>query len=560
MRLELVGCRSVNNVVDITNYILFTYGEPLHAFDLDLLKGDMICVRRAGNNEKIITIDGDEKQLNGDILVIADEDKPVAVAGVMGGKPSEVTQHTGNILLEAAVFDPILIRHGRRALGLQSESSYRFERGVDLGMVGPASDEAARMLQDICGGNLVLARDSARPKTKSRSIIFDVRDCEKFLGVAMAPPKIKNFLTHLGFSVKTKSKTSLSVGVPSHRPDVKAAVDLDEEVARIYGFQNLPTTLPAVKPRIPEFQERDAILLIKNILTGLGLQEVITYSLIDRGSLQGFFPADAAIAIANPLSSEQEILRPTLMPSLSATVAYNLQHKEPYISIFEIAKVYREAGKERYSLGIAFCGMRTLWFGPQSPHINDKAGFLHLRGVLDILFRRLGLLSPVESCHFAPARSPDEYMVQVQKKTLEVGLLKRLSREIVNRLDIKHREVFLAEIDLEKIVPRIKRVKSVQPPVRYPGITRDIRFDVPKGKTFETISQVIVSNGADLLERVDLIEYATDKKSYVSDGCDGWLVSCLYCSCERTLTDSEVNTVHTQIIKALQEKLGATIR
>jgi phenylalanyl-tRNA synthetase beta chain len=557
-RLELVGCRSINNVVDITNYVLFTYGEPLHAFDLDALKGDMICVRRAKDREKIITIDGDEKKLNGDILVIADQDKPVAVAGVMGGKASEVTEATRNVLLEAAVFDPVLIRRGRRALGLQSESSYRFERGVDSGIVEPASAEAVRLLQDICTGSCVLAKASQRPREKSKSITLDTCDSERFLGVDIGMPRIKSILSHLGFSPKVKNKTRLSVGVPSHRPDVSAAVDLLEEVARIYGFQNFPATLPAVKPKIPEFQERDAVLLIKNILTGLGLQEVITYSLIDRGSLEGFFPQEEAIAIANPLSSEQEILRPTLMPSLSAAVAYNLQQKAPYISIFEIAKTYREAGKEGYSLGIAFCGVRTLWFGPQSPHINDQAGFLHLKGVLEVLFRRLGLQSKGEFCYFAPAQSPDEYIVQAQNKNMTVGVLKRLPKGILDRLDIKHREVFLAEVDLEKIIPRIQRVKPVHPPARYPGITRDISFHTPEKITFERISEEITNNGGSLLQEVKMTDYYSGEQ--IPPGRKGWLVSCFYCSAERTLTDSEVNTIHTRVTQALQEKLGAKIR
>lgn len=557
-RLELVGCRSINNVVDITNYVLFTYGEPLHAFDLDALKGDTICVRRARDKEKITTIDAEVKELNDNILVIADHDSPVAVAGVMGGKPTEVTEKTRNILLEAAVFDPVVIRRGRRALGLQSESSYRFERGVDFGIVDSASSAAWGLLQDICGGSLVLAGESRRPKTKSKTIALDIRDCKRFLGVVIGASKIKSILTHLGFSVKAKSKTRLSVGVPSHRPDVCAAVDLLEEVARIYGFEKIPTTLPAVKPRIPEFQERDAVLLIKNILTGLGLQEVITYSLIDRRALAGFFSEEEAIAIANPLSSEQAILRPTLMPNLSAAVAYNLQQKAPYISIFEIAKTYRDGGNEKYSLGIAFCGARTLWFGPQSPQINDQAGFLHLKGVLEVLFRRLGLQSKGEPCRFAPTKNPNEYILQVPGKTITVGVLKRLPGEILDRLDIKHREVFLAEVDLEKIIPCIQRVKPVQPPARYPGITRDISLSLPQEVSFEKISQVISNNGGELLQEVKMSDYYTGK--HIPAGHKGLTVSCLYCSFERTLTDAEVNTIHTQVIKALQDKLGATIR
>jgi phenylalanyl-tRNA synthetase beta chain len=426
-------------------------------------------------------------------------------------------------------------------------------------MVEPASREATSLLLEICGGQRVLAKSSLRPKEKSKTITLDMRDSKRFLGVDIAMPKIKSILSGLGFSCKAKSTKRLSVGIPSHRSDVAVAVDLMEEIARIYGFEKIPTTLPAVKPRVAEFQERDAVLLIKNILVGLGLQEVITYSLIERGKLEGFLQAgQETIAIANPLISEQEILRPTLMSSLSGAVAYNLQQKAPYISIFEIAKIYREGGKEGYNLGIAFCGARSLWFGPQSAHISDQAGFLHLKGVLEVLFRRLGLQSQQEFCHFAPGQGPGEYNVQVQNKTIAAGRLKRLPKEILDKLDIKHREVFLAEIDLEKIIPRIQRVKPVQPPARYPGITRDISLSLPREITFEKISQEIRNNGGDLLQEVEMTDYYTGK--HIPAGHKGLTVSCLYCSAERTLTDVEVNAIHAQVTKALQEKLGATIR
>jgi phenylalanyl-tRNA synthetase beta chain len=558
-RLELVGCRSINNVVDITNYILFTYGEPLHAFDLDALKGDTIIVRRAKDKEKITTIDGDEKQLNGDILVIADQNHPVAVAGVMGGKLSEVTEKTSNILLEAAVFDPVLIRRGRRALGLQSESSYRFERGVDLGMVELSSHVAIDLMQQTCGGQCVLAKSSSPPKEKPKTITLDTSDSKRILGLDITTAKIKSLLSRLGFLVKTKNKKCLSVSIPSYRPDVSLAIDLMEEIARIYGYENIPTTVPVVKPTIPEFQERDAVLLIKNILTGLGLQEVITYSLIDRRMLEGFSRAEEeAIVIANPLSSEQEILRPTLLPSLAGTVAYNLQQKQPYISIFEIAKTYTGSGKEGYSLGLAFCGERTLWFGPQYPHINDQVGFLHLKGVLEILCQRLGLQSKPEVCHFTPAQNPDEYIVQVQNKTMAVGILKRLPRDILDRLEIKHREVFLAEVDLEKVIPHIRRVRPIHAPARYPGITRDISLSLPQGISFASIQQEILNHGGKLLQEVSMTDYYTGEP--IPPGHKGLTVSCLYSSAERTLTDAEVNTLHAQMVKALQENLQATIR
>ena len=285
-RLELIGCRSVNNIVDITNYILFELGQPLHAFDLDKLSQNEIKVRRAKAEEKIVTIDGVARVLSQEVLVIADAHKLIAIAGIMGGKETEVTPKTRNILLESAVFNPMLVRRAKQKLGLQSESAYRFERGVDLEAVNSAALAAGELILKLASGEPSDSVSLGSSKRIHPVINLDVIYLNKLLGTAIPILKVKQILNRLGLVVKTKSKNILMVNVPSFRQDLRLPVDLVEEVARIYGYDEIPQTLPAVKPSRKVSDQQDAVSGIKNILSSLGLDEAITYSLVDRELLK----------------------------------------------------------------------------------------------------------------------------------------------------------------------------------------------------------------------------------------------------------------------------------
>ena len=555
-RLELVGCRSVNNIVDITNYILFELGEPLHAFDLDKLSPDEIIVRRAVKGEKIITIDAQQRMLDPDILVIADKERPVAIAGVMGAKDTEVTESTKNVLLEAAVFNPIIVRRARQSLGIESESAYRFERGIDLEMVEDASLRATGLIQELAGGRCVLIKSSGKPKTKSKSISLDTSTVEKILGADIAPVRIKQILNNLEFKTKTKVKNNFKVQVPSHRQDVNLEIDLIEEIARIFGYEFIPTSLPAVVPQVSVSRTQDSIFLIKNILAGMGLNEVITYGLIDKELLRSFGREGGsdAIEILNPLSKEQEILRPALIPSLARCVAYNLNQKQGYINIFEIAKVFsgtEQEPEEKLTLGIALCGMRSLWV--DQGHIQDKAGFLHLKGILEALLERLGIKK--EECAFI---SKNSYEFEAYVKEVKIGVLKKLERAILDRLDIKNKEVFIAEIALEKVFPYIQINKRFIPLARYPGVSRDISLVLKEDIPVEEVIKLIGQRGGELLQEVETADYYKGKQ--IPAGYKGLTISCLYRSDERTLTEAEINPVHTLICDMLSERFDAKIR
>jgi phenylalanyl-tRNA synthetase beta chain len=555
-RLELVGLRSVNNVVDITNYILLEYGEPLHAFDLDKLIGDSILVRRAKQNEKIITIDGIQRALDIKTLVIADQNRAVALAGVMGGKDTEVSEQTKNVLLEAAIFNPIIIRRGRQALGLQSESAYRFERGIDREVVEKASGRASQLIEELASGECILIKSLGLSKPAKKTLNLDLLTVNKTLGVNIPCAKVKQIMDHLGFQAKQKRKNVFAVTVPSFRQDVGSEIDMIEEIARVYGYENIPMTLPAIKAYVTPREAKDSISFIKNMLIGLGLNEVMTYSLIDKGLLRdfGLEVGPEIVEILNPLSKEQETLRPTLMPSLARCVAFNLNQKQEYINIFEIANVFSARGletQEQLSLGFAFCGSRPFW--TNRGRIQDGAGFLHLKGVIENLFLRLGVKT--EEFNIAEKNS-FEFCVSIGG--VGVGVLRKLEEAILDKLGIKNKDVFAAEINLDKLINLVKLDKKFSPLPKFPGVTRDISLVLKEGVPAEQVLRIARQKGEKLLQGVAVTDYYKGKQ--IEKAFKGLTVSCYYCSPERTLTEEEINPIHAGIVGALEEELSAKIR
>lgn len=552
IRLELIGCRSINNVVDITNYILFTFGEPLHAFDLDKLSPGEIIVRRPKAGEKLTTIDMQERNLLPETLLIADKQKPVAVAGVMGGKDTEVTEATRNILLEAAIFDPVIIRRSRQRLGLQTDSSYRFERGVDSDTVAAASSAVAGLILELCGGKLISAHSAGVAMQKKTSISLDAARLNEILGSGIASSRIIKILESLGFKVKTKSKGTFTVIVPRQRQDVLSEIDLVEEVARIYGYEHIPKSEPALTAKLKENSARDLVGQVKNILVGLGLNEVITYSLVDHDLLTGF-SGHEPLAILNPLSKDQEVLRPTLISSLAKSVSFNLNQKQEYVNLFEVASLFlNESGKpkEELYLGIALCGTRSLFL--EQGLVKEEAGFLHLKGILEALFGRFG----IKDYGFTAKEDPATINLYVQQEN--IGRMLKLSEALKERLDIKNKEVFLLELSLEKLFRFSVPEKKFTPLPKYPGITRDISFILKEDTAVEEVLVAVRNQGQPLLSEVRIADYYKGKQ--IPASFRGLTLSCIYRSPERTLTEAEVNPVQGEISALLSERFGAKIR
>lgn len=545
-RLELVGCRSVNNVVDITNYVLFELGEPLHAFDLDKLEPGAIVVRRAAAQEEFVAIDGQARKLDPDILVIADPGKAVAVAGVMGGKDTEVSDSTSNVLLEAAIFDPLVVRRGRQKLGMQTEASYRFERGIDPQIVAVAASRAAALIRELCGGTISGVSAAGKAAYAQKKIALSPDEVERTLGIKVPAARIKTILKSLGCSVKGADK--FSVTAATHRPDLKTSVDLIEEVARIHGFSKAPATLARAVLQKQVKDNFSGISRLKDILVGLGLQEIITYSMIDRRSLEGFgFDLSSCVELEHPMSQEQEILRPTLLPGLARAIAYNLRQRHDYLAFFEIAKRYSLSSSgldESYGLGLALCGGQQLWLG--TGHVEDHPSFLHIKGILERLFDRLGFEAVYE---FSPASGD----VLISAKGKSLGVMKRLAASVLDRFEIKNKEVFSAELSVDAVLSCAARRQVFKEFSRYPAVVRDENIVVEEKCRLAQILEAVAQCAEPLLRRVWLRDCFRPRN--IPPGKKKLTLAFEYGSAQRTLTDEQVNAAHSRIVEHLQKTL-----
>ncbi|HDP16364.1 MAG TPA: phenylalanine--tRNA ligase subunit beta, partial [Candidatus Omnitrophica bacterium] len=332
-RMNVMGLRSVNNIVDITNHVLFESGQPLHAFDLDKLEGSRIIVRKARKGESIITIDGIKRELDPAMLVIADAGKPVAIAGIMGGKETEISNETKNILLESAWFEPLMIRKTQRLLGLASESSYRFERGVDPGMVLAASARAQEMIKKEAGGRLSgKITDTGSKPAKDKEIMLALNEVQRVLGVEISPAKAMEFFRRLNLKAVKKAKDRIQVIIPSYRQDLEYEIDLIEELARLYGYDKIPAKCPRfTMHNALEAEKKDFVLLAKSIkkkLCSLGMTEILTYTLSSRAAVEALGkPFSGLVRLSNPLSANQEFMRPSLLSEMMDVMSWNLNRK-----------------------------------------------------------------------------------------------------------------------------------------------------------------------------------------------------------------------------------------
>ncbi|MBU1061665.1 MAG: phenylalanine--tRNA ligase subunit beta, partial [Candidatus Omnitrophica bacterium] len=353
-RLNAMGVRSINNIVDITNYTLFETGQPLHAFDFDKLEGKKIIVRRAKNGEDIVTIDGVKRELDPSILVIADAKKPVAIAGIMGGKDTEIASDTKNILLESAYFEPNIIRKTQRKLGLASESSYRFERGVDPGMVLSASARAQELIREIASGRVSgKISDIGTKISVTKEILLSLDEIPRILGIEISSQKAIDFFKRLSLFAAKKGKGKVLVRIPSYRQDLERDIDLIEELARLYGYDKVPAKIPRFTiQKTYEEEKKESTNLekeAKRILSSLGMNEIVTYTLTSRFSIEALGGSfDEVIRLKNPLSSNQEFMRASLASEMLEVMSWNLNRGNTLIQLFELNKVYlkRSPGAE----------------------------------------------------------------------------------------------------------------------------------------------------------------------------------------------------------------------
>ncbi|OGW75922.1 MAG: phenylalanine--tRNA ligase subunit beta [Omnitrophica bacterium RBG_13_46_9] len=555
-RIISVGLRPVNNIVDITNFVLFETGQPMHAFDLDKIKGNL-TVRKAKTGEKIMMIDNIPRTCDEDTLVIADEAGPIAIAGVMGGLETEVNNMTKNILLESAFFNPISIRRTSRRLGLGSESSYRFERKIDNEMVLRASERAGSLIEKIAGGKIGALVDTGDKKGYSKKINFNLEKSNSLLGTSVSKAEAVGILKALGFSVKENRK-ALKVTVPGFRADVKNETDLTEEIARIYGYDNIPLTVPR---NIGHARIKDFASLVQENIRGLlirfGLNEVITYSLIGRNKIEGLeICEDDIIAIENPLSIDQEIIRPAMLPGMLGVVSYNINRRAKGLSLFEIGKIYKEkknAYVEELILSVCLSGVKRDDWKVR----REEFDFFDIKGILTTLLEGLGLGEAVFKRYKTPGISEDIGSV-VEFGGKIIGFLGEVDKKICNRFLDTEKKVFYGEVYIGRLLDKISLERRYVALGRYPSIVRDISVILDKDVTSHDITDIMKEIGGDLVDGILLVDCYKGKQ--IPEGKKGFLYRVEYRSNERTLEDAEIEKLHSRIKEALAERLKVLFR
>ncbi len=560
--LSAVGMRPINNVVDITNFVLMECGQPLHAFDMRLLAQNRIVVRRAADGEAMVTLDGQEHELSSENLLIADAERGVALAGVMGGANSEINDDTTDVLLESAVFLPSNIRATAKTLGLGTESSYRFERGVDPEMAEYASRRAAALVCELAGGELLDGVIDVYPgKQEPVSVSCRFERIDQLLGVPVGADRAVDCLERLGLTLLDRSDDVGTFGIPSFRPDLAREVDLIEEVARLYGLDNIPgEPAPACVGGAMADDTYYPLQEAREQLLALGLDETMTYSLLGAGTATAGtgFTAEQLVSLANPLSSEAACMRPSVLPGVLATVAHNIAHGNGSLAVFELARVIANAPglpEERWQAGIALTGpVHPERFGDERERAYD---FFDMKGTLEGLLaeRRVQGACCTEAEHPAFRSGACATMVIGDETVAVFG-------EVADALtaDIRLKDpLFIALVELSALfgIPARESVYSALP--QFPAVARDISLIAGGDLSNQAILDVICGAGGKWLENVELFDVYEDEEA-LGPGKRSLAYSLTYRHPERTLTDEQVNTAHEKVRRTLGRKLPVELR
>ena len=548
-RLKCIGLRPVNNIVDITNYVMMETGQPLHAFDLDKLSDQKIIVRRAKSGEEIVAINGARRALFHDMLVIADGKRPVAIAGIMGGRETEVSESTRNILLECAQFEPRQVRRTSKATGIASDSSYRFERAVDPEGVELASKRAVKLIKDFAEGEVAHGVIDIRSgKYEKKRITLRIERLNKVLGLEIKRTIASDILKRLQFNILNEVETGfkpvstfIDVEVPSHRGDVNREIDLIEEVARIYGYNNIPTkTSISVRGTVKSKYEivEDSV---RQFLIGIGYYEVKTFSIVDASPLQSvnLWSDKGGTDIANPLRQEESRLRTCLLPSLIHTKIYNMNHGVEQVKIFEIAKVYLAGEKlpqEKTCLSIL-----------------ADVDYLTLKGIVESLLTCLGITSKCEWMIFGGSilfKADRSAKIQLGNNVLGyIGEAKELELKI---------SPCMIELDMDLLIKMSNFSKKYQTLSQYPPVLRDLAIIVDEEATWASIEKCIAATNVSYLTGINFFDIYRGKQ--IPSGKKGIAFNLCFQAQDRTLKSEEADIALQKILNALQETLGGELR
>lgn len=566
-RLEAAGIRPINNVVDVTNYVMLETGQPLHAFDYSRLADATIIVRRARQGEILTTLDGVARDLTPDTLLITDPSGPIAMAGVMGGENSEVSGETTTVLLESANFDPVSIARTSRKLGMNSEASMRFERGVDVGGAASAADRAIQLIKEVAGGDILAGSIDVYPEAAPPlEVLMRPARVNKVLGTQIEASEMADILRRLGFEVGQEREPSgelkFQVTVPTFRPDVSREADLIEEVGRIFGFNLVISSLPEEsdkRGRLSVAQKKSREM--REILAGAGLFETMTYSMVDpkdldRLSLPADSPLRKAVGLSNPISEEQSIMRTTLLPGIIRAIQHNANRDEPNVQLFEWGRVFfdevgRELPREETVLGIGLAGTwrESSWYEAAAPPVD----LFDLKGILEMLFERLDVSWWTRSSSL-PFYHPGK-QAEVGGGDRSFGSFGELHPEVLAAFDIAG-PIVAGQFEVDRIIASAQQRRVAEIP-RFPGIRLDLAVVVDESVTAAAVEEVIRKAAGELLTDVRLFDLY--RGGQVPEGKKSMAYGLFY-QADRTLTDSEVAGVQERVVGELKKTLGATIR
>jgi phenylalanyl-tRNA synthetase beta chain len=559
--LEKVGMRTINNVVDATNYVMLELGQPLHAFDLDLLKKKRIVVRTAKTEEKtFITLDGKERSITSDMLVICDDEKIIALAGIMGGLNSEINSETRNILIESANFSPISIRRTSKALGLSTEASYRFERGVDPNLTLPALDRVAEIIVETAGGEVAKGIiDLASQKFVPKKIELHVENVNGLLGTRLASGEIRRLLESIEIRCDKKNETVLNCWVPTFRRDIEREVDLIEEVARLYGYEKIDESVQAKVILDSRFKDDKSESDIRNFLVGAGFNEIVTNSL---QSLSGEKKPEKFVKLANPISEDMAAMRTTMLPSTLRVIKTNLSFGAKNMKLFEIGKVYSLGGMkqmtglstEKHHFSQNFVEQRVISLslvGEADPLSYDRKAFqfdiFDVKSELNRLFAYLNL----DSWDFISYDSSDEYeqSLKVFVNDTEVGVIGKVGKETLSRFDIDA-NVYFAQLNVVDLVSKGGGYKRYHPVSKFPFASIDLAFIVDVATPVGELIKALKDIDFNMVRDVAVFDIYCGEG--IPEGKKSVAFNLTLGNDERTLTDGDIG----RFIKLSEESLG----
>ncbi len=564
-RLKAAGVRPISNVVDVSNYVMLETGQPLHAFDLDLLQGARIDVRRAGDNLKFVTLDEIERTIDPDTLMICDGKEPVAIAGIMGGLNSEINAATRNVMIESAFFQPASIRRSARILNLGTEASYRFERGVDSQATGRAADRAAELLQQLAQGKVAAGAIDICPQPRQMpEISFRPAKANALLGLDLDLEAIKDILQRLEISIVSETDDALVVTPPAWRFDIEREVDLIEEVARLFGYDRVPVTAAVLRsPEVLDAPEVIALNRVRETVLTFGYSEAVNYSFIDPKSVSGLnFAAESRffdfVRLKNPISSEMAVMRTSLLPGLLTNLNDNLRVNVKNIRLFEIGRTfYAEAGRkqpaEELFLSAVACGRR---YREHFSSPGDLIDFFDLKGVLEELAATLGLALEFAAADFYPCLTPGR-AAMIKLGDLNLGSVGQLHHQAAQAYDLDQ-EVYVFELSLTPLLELAAETSvTYQGLARFPAVYRDLAFLVDSSLAAADLLDYM-RHQHKLLTAVEVFDLF--QGDTLPAGKKSLAFRLTFQDMNKTLTDKKVNAIIAKLISGVESTFQGEVR